>query len=475
MSSVFTIKSVRGGLSDWEDKGIRGSFKSGTALSIRRRRDSLYCNQALVDADGSDVVVDLIKYTVPASDGNTYLFGASKIYKQTSGGTISVVYTDSDGQICGAEEMWQANGKKYLFWATATKLKCKEIPGASNWSDVNASIVVGSDTYTYPKSNLTSQTDHTMKIANGALMICNGNYLAMVGWDGSYTNEALRLLPDMKAKTLIDRNDYVVIGTETFSGRKNAHLFEWETNSLNYLRKQKISTNSINALIEGEVMLMQGGTNGQIFFGDFTNRLPVTSFPSGGRVNPNAIIEDDGIVYFGVYGSTDTTKNGIYSYGRNQKNGDFCLNFEYPVTCDEIGALEVIGGVMYVSYKVTGSPTTYYWFKVDVSNKQTAIYESLDLIAPIGQPDQETTWNTVDIFMSALPADTSIGVKYRVNKDAAWITAMLDGDTELLEVEDAIKASFIVGAVGDVIEVQITITPDGNTSPEVHKAKVYFD
>lgn len=477
MPRAFTLKSFKGGISDWEDKGIRGAFKSGSALSIRRRRDSLYCNQALVSADnGTPVVVDLIQYTVPASDGKTYLFGSSKIYEQASNGTITLVYTDPDGQICGAEEMWCSNGKKYLFWATSTKLKSKEIPG-SNWTtDVNADIVVGATTYTYPKVNLTASTNHFMAIANGALMIANDNYLAMVGWDGSYTNEALRLLPDMLATTIIDKNDFAIIGTKTKSGRANAHLFQWETGSLNIINKQKISAASINALIDGEVMLMQGDTNGQLYFGDFVNRLPITQIPSGGQVNPGAIVEDDGVIYMGVYGSTDATKDGIYSYGRNKKNGDFTLNLEYPITCDEIGALEIIGGVLHVSYEYDdGGGTDYFWYKVDSTAKQVATYESIDLLAPIKDPLTDTSWLSIELFLSALPASTSVQVKYQVEKSGTWVAAQLDGDTASLTTTGVTRATFVIGDVGEVVEIQIILTPSGNNSPEVHKAKLYFE
>lgn len=473
MPQAFTLKSFKGGISDWEDKGIRGAFKSGSALSIRRRRDSLYCNQALTDADTGDVITEMIITTIPASDGNTYLFGASKIYKQASNGTITLVYTDADGQICGAEEMWCSNGKKYIFWATSTKLKCKEIPGNADWTvDTNADVVVGATTYTYPKTNLGATTNHFMTIANGALMIANNNYLAMVGWDGSYTNEALRLLPDMLATTIIDKNDFAIIGTKTQSGRANAHLFQWETGSLNIINKQKISAASINALIDGEVMLMQGDTDGQLYFGDFVNRLPITQIPTGGQVNPSAIIEDDGVIYFGVYGSTDATKDGIYSYGRNKKNGDFTLNLEYPITCTEIGALEIIGGVMHVSYRVT---TTYYWYKVNSAAKQVATYESLDLLAPIKDPLTDTSWLSIELFLSALPASTSVQVKYQVEKSGTWVAAQLDGDTASLTTEGTTRATFVIGDVGEVIEIQIILTPSGNNSPEVHKAKLYFE
>jgi len=475
MPQAFILKYFNGGISDYEDKGVRGAFKDGKALSIRRRKDSLYCNQALINIDSTEtpVIDQIVRFKVIASDGNTYFFGTSKIYKYTSAGVLSLVYTDPDGQIAGAAEWWISNGKKYLFWATSTKLKCKEIPGNADWSvDVNANVVVGATTYTYPKVNLTAATWHTMVMANGALMICNGNYLAMVGWDGSYTNEALRLLPDQKAKAIIDRDDYVIVACETFSGRKNAALFLWESGSLNYLKKKKIPAAKINALIDGEIMLMQGDDDGEIFFSDFVSYLPVISFPSGGQVNPEAIIEDEGIIYFGVYGSDDATKDGVYSYGRNKKNGEFALNFEYPVTCDEIGMLEVIGGLLHVSYK---SGTSYRIYKVNTAAKQTAVYESIDLAAPLNQNLETTNWLNIEVLCKALPANTSIGLKYRTNKADSWTTAMLDGDIELLDVDDAVKATFVVGDLGEIFEVQVTLNPSVNASPEVYQIRIFFE
>ena len=44
--NVFEIKSFRGGLSDYEDKGVVGSFKFGSNLDIRKQIDSLSANQA---------------------------------------------------------------------------------------------------------------------------------------------------------------------------------------------------------------------------------------------------------------------------------------------------------------------------------------------------------------------------------------------------------------------------------------------
>lgn len=485
-TQAFTLKNFNGGLSDYEDKGVRGAFKNGKALSVRRRIDSLYCNQALVSVDdeGTPVITDLVRFFVPASDGNTYLFGAAKIYKLTSGGTLSLVHTDPDGQISGASEWWEANGKEYLFWTTSTKLKSKEIPGSSDWSDVNADhtgLPGDPSTQSYPKTNLTAQEWHTMRQANGALMICNGNYIAMVGWDGSYTNEALRLIPGVVSKTIIDRNDFVIIAAGSDSGRQYAHLFEWETGSLNYITKKRIPAVTINALIDSEIMLMQADNDGEIFFSDFVNFLPVTSFPAGGKVNPGAIIDDNGIVYFGVYDSNDATKDGIYSYGRTKKNGTYALNFEYPITCDEIGALEVIGGLLHVTYKVGSS---YKLYKVDTTKKQPAVYESLDLLAPIKFPVDHTGWSGIKVHCSKLPENSKIGLKYRMDKDSSWVTALLESGDEFFDIQDGQEALFLVGSVGEIFELQVTLYPNqtdddpltyGNNSPEVHKIEIFFE
>lgn len=458
-------------ISDYENKGIRGSFKMGTACSVRKRIDSISCNQALVDADvpASRVVDQIIYFMVPASDGNTYLFGTSKIWKVASG-VITLVYTDSDGGICGAEEWGQANGKTYLFWATATKLKCKEIPGNTSWTDVNADVVVGATTYTYPKVNLTSTTWHTMKVANGALIIANKTTIAMVGWDGSYTTEALRLLPGTIAKTVLDRNDYVVIGASSATDALYAHIFSWQSTALTYISKKRLAAKEINGIIDGaEMMLIQADSDGELFFSDFVNTLPVTSFPYGGKINPGAVVDDQGVMYFGVYSCSDTSKNGIYSYGRDRKNKPYALNFEYPITCTEIGSLQIINGVLHVAYKNSADCRIY---KVDSTTKQTATYESLDRVAPIKLPHRRSVFPHIKLFTKKMPVSTAIAVNYRVDKDPTWVSAKLEGDTTSFAVTDATEAVFRVGASGNIIEIQIVLTPYQNTTPEVYRVEI---
>ena len=462
---AYIIDSFRS-ISDYDNKGIAGAFKHGAGLDVRKRADTLSCGQAL-RREGQSVIVDLILFQVPAIDGNTYLFGdTGKIYKRTAFNTISVVYTDPDGRITGAEQWWQSNGNVYLFWQTATKVKNKRIPGVSNWSDVNATI--GSQTY--PKTNLVSKTWHTSAIAAGALLICNDDKLALVSYDQSYTPNAYQLIPGTSAKALVDVNGQAVVAASSTDEQQKAKIYLFDVTAQNYITTKTIPAKDLNAIAIGEVILMQADDNGNIFFSDFVNFLPVTSFPAGGKVNPDGVEVLNGVTYFGVFGATDTSKNGIWSYGRKKKNQPFAFNLDYPIVCDEIGSIQALAGQLMVSYKVGSS---YYYYSTDPSNKQVGIYECLDLYAPEkSTPHEKSTWKRIKIKCKPLPAGTSVEAKYKLDKSGDWIVAKLEGDIATLNVEGARKANFTIGSNADIAEVQLTLTPSANLTPEITKILV---
>lgn len=465
---LYTIKYFQGGLSDFEDSGVRGSFKRGRAIDIRKSVNSISCNQALA-AEGAGVIADLILFIVPASDGNTYLFGdTGKIYKRTSGGTITLEHTDTDGKIRGAAEWYNDEGKAFLYWATSTALNRKEIPGESDWSDVNEG--------SFKKTNLTSTDWHTMGVANGSLMIANKDKLAMVGYDDSYTNEALLLFPGNVAKAILERINTVVVGTGRDGSAQEGHLFAWEQTALSWLAKKKIPTKGINAMIDTEVMLMQAGDEGGVYFSDMTNVLPSTTFPGGGTVNPGGVASFNGLALFGVFGNgADNT--GIYSYGRLRKNATFALNLEYPIAAEEIGSISVVGDTVLVGYKVlTGETTTYHFASVNSAAKQVAEYQTIDLKSPF-KMHARTLWKMLRLHTKDMPASTKIEAFYRLDKDESgdnhgWIAAKTQaGETEFTAGKEAI---FIIGSEGDIIEVKLVLTPSGNNSPEVYKIDVIF-
>ena len=457
---IYINKTFRGGISDEEDKGIKGSFKFGKCLDIHKKLDSLSCQQAMKKESGT-TVTDLILFMVPASDGNSYHFGNSgKIYKRTPEGNWSLVYTDSNGRIRGATEY---NG--YMYWATETKLARKPFPGASDWSDVNNSW-----------QNLNSAEWHTMiagpataGVQGGHLFICNGDKVAMVDGTGTFTPEVVKLTPDVVAKCLIDNDTDLIIGTVKKDNAQEGYLFAWNTLVMNWKKRKRIPAKGINALVVSEIIINQAGDNGEIFFTNLVNQLPIISFPGGGKVNPGGVTTKGNLALFGVYGGEYP---GIYSYGRTAKNRVFTLNFEYaltPATIDEIGAIKMINGDLLASWK---SGSNYGVDVIDYNNKALAIYESLDFGTESSYMDK--FFEHIRITTKPLPSGTSIKMKYRLDKKGDWVLAKLGNGSEAFDQEGETEAIFNIGAEGRIYEVRAELYPNGNNSPEILSINTYF-
>lgn len=531
---AYEIKSFPGGLSDYTDKGVEGSFKFGKNLNIRKEADSLTTLQALEEeglvddrspsaspspsssvsaspsrspsasssptpspsasaspsaspslspsvtpsssislspstsAELTSVFRDLIRFFVKATDGYTYGFGSTGyVYRRDSDAFWQVVYKDADGAIKGAVEKPSDTGKAYLIFATDTKIKRKEIPGLSNWNDVQDIGSSASDT----GAPLNSADWHTMKQINGSAMVANGAWLALVGYDDSYTNEALNLIPGNLSKTLVERNGRVIVGTARLSD----------------------PSKSINGAIDSEVPLAQVGNNGELYFANMVDSVPVKRFPGGGKVNPGGVTnevdqvnffewEDTALSWidkqsvgnmalFAVY-DADSGKGGIYSYGRYNKNKPFVMNLDYQLDADELGAITSVDGTILVSYQ---EGSDFGVKAVDPSAKATGVYESLELPSKTKKPGNINNWKYASIFLEPLPSGASLQFKYKMNKTGDWIVATQEDGSESFTNTGETIAVFNIGAEGDIFEFQLTITPTGNTSPEVHKINVYFE
>lgn len=470
----FLFDSFRGGIDDLDDKGRQGGCQFVSGADIRKRRDTLSCQQALVDIDDGGVITDLIKYLIPASDGNMYAFGdTGKIYKITSAGAVSLVYTDANGEIKGASQWYIDNDKTYLFWATDTRLNSKEIPGATNWSDVNATITPASGTpQTYPKTNLESSNFHTMRNVNGSLLICNGQYVALVGYDGSYTTNSLNLLPEHIAKTIEEDSQDAIIGTVRADGQHRASVFFWDQLSTNWNGKRQVPFKEINMImLDGEVPIMQADTSGRVFFISSSKQPPMLAFPGGGQVNPDGKDVDDGLYLMGVYGGT-SGYNGIYSYGRKDLSHDRVLSLEYALEVDEIGSIKKFNDDVYISFK---SGASYGLKKIDSTTKATAHYYSRVVKAPMRGLKNEVNWRTIIVECDALPASCTIEAYYRVDKEGNYIQAKLQDNTTAFDDTGGKKAIFLTGAIGSIHEAYLKLTPSGNNTPEIKRFSVGFD
>lgn len=460
--SRYEITSFRGGISKHEDEGPKGSYKFGSNLEIRKDIDSLSCTQALIEDASGGTFLGLGLFTVPCKDGNVYHFCRDgRVVKRDSLGAYSPIYSEPHGAIKGAAEWYdQATGNTYLYWATDTRLNKKVIPGSNTWADV---IEVA--------SNLTSTDWHTMKEAVGNLMICNNDKLAMVGFDSSYTNEALKLIPSNIAKTLIERSIYVIIGTGRTDNQSLALLFPWDGDADSWNDKKSIPIASINAIIDTEIPIMQVGNKGQLVYADMQHVLAFNKFPGGGQVNPDGVANYNNLALFGVYGN-GIGKTGIYSFGRKDDSGKFALTLEYQFDCDEIGSVYTIGDDIYFTYTATGG-ASWGIKKVNTAAKAIGTYESLDLHAPTGEAGSPLAeWNEVLLTMAALPAGCSVEVYRRMDKASDWSQCNMEGGGTLFDTAGGTEAVFLIGDKGRIFELKIVLHPTGNITPEIYKAEI---
>lgn len=531
---TYTIKSWKDGISPWSDVGTgKGSFKFASGIDIRKANDTLSCGQAMKEeglfgtshsqspsisasasqspsrsasaskspsgsvspslspsASGSrsaskslspsasaspssspspslspsaglnNVYVDLVTAWVKATDGNTYGFGnTGHIYRRYSDGFTRDVYQDADGAIKGAVEKPSDDGLTYLQWATATSIKQKPLPGSSTWSDV-----------TEISDQLTGTDWHTMRQIGGANYIANGSKLALVGYDDSFTNEALDIIPGRIIKTIIERNGRAVSGTFP-AGYPNK---------------------GVNGAIDCEVPLMQIGDDGELFFANFTDSMPTRRFPGGGRVNPGGVANKvDQIEIFdwvfgadswidrqslgnmsiwGVFGA-DSGKNGLYYYGRKNKDQPFTMNLEYAMDVDEIGAVVNVDGVTIASYRDSGD---FGVRAVDSTAKAEGIWEGLEFRFPVKKAEQITKVSHVEVFFDELPVGCSIYFYYQKNKSGTFVQAYTADGNQSHATTNSKKAVFRIGEEMDIYEPRILMTPSGNTTPEIFRIVTYF-
>lgn len=458
------IQTFRGGISDETDKGIKGSFKHGYALEIHGRADSLTCKFAMQRIDDAATLTDLCNFFVTASDGSTYAFGDSgKIYAIAGNAydhKITLKLTGANGKIKGAAEWKTSDGNDYLWWSTDTSVARKLLPGDDAWGDA-------SENY---KTTLNSADWHPMKIATGSLCIGNGNAVATIDYDGNFNALAANIRPGNTIRALEERDDYLLMGSGRLDQGEEGHLWSWITTAIDYVQKKRVPAKGVNAISGTEIYLAQAGGNGELFYSDFKNVIPVHAIPGGGQSSPGSVAIEKNIALFGIYGGTYP---GIWGYGRSKKNRPYALNYMYRLTgtvngstVSTVGAVAMVNGELLAAYGTTdGSTTEYIIDSLSNTTLATARFEALEFKG--NNPYMKKKSDEVKFTMSALPAGCSVACVYRFNKATSWTYALMGDNTTTFSVANATDALFNVGTDGETYEVGADLTPSGTSTPEI--------
>ncbi len=321
---VFTQKNFKGGISDSSREGVKGSFRFGFGLDIQSDSEALSCNQKLKKESG-EIVKDLILFMVTGTDGVVYAFGdKGYIYSRQTDGTWSYITADADGKIWGAAIFPQSDATKgYIIYATKNSLK-RAFPAGLATPDTLGSMAYSAG------GNLTW---HTMIPALGVLMYCDGPYIGMFDFAGAFNAKALTLpgsdnYPKVKAESLIESGDVIMIGARDIGGEGRAYLFTWDKVALSWLSKKDMQASSVNSIefLESGVII-QTGTG--LKYWDTINLVPKKTIPGNGSTNPGAHALYNSRPYFGV---RDGTRDGVYSYGRKDDTKSLALNLEYLIS-----------------------------------------------------------------------------------------------------------------------------------------------
>ena len=483
--AILPIISTRGGISDENDRGAEGAMKMSYGLDIHSPHGGIVGNGSLVAE--TEALSSLIVHFVSASDGSTYGFtNTGSIYVRSSAGSWNLAYSDENGAIKGAAEWGLSDGTEYLFWATNTSIARKLLKGTG--------VVPWTDAVANWKTTLDPASFHTMKVAGGALQIANNNYLATVDYEGEFDPSALDIQPGNSIKAIDERDTYVVLGSVRDSDEEEGHLWSWIIDSLSWLQKKRIPIRGVNAMVDSEMALLQGGDDGEIFAADFINTVPLARLPgNAGEVNPGGVTVHEDLAMFGFYNTADQDGrevDGVWSYGRKQKDRSLALNYEYRMspqaggsTIVEVGALKSVGGVLLASWETAEVVASANKFGVDASSATPAqmLYEGLEFDA--GTPYISKKFNTVKLAFARFAGDYSgmtVSVKYRMDKDVSWEYAITgSGETTYTfsssTADQPDELVFSIGEPAKIYELGLEIVPNGTVKPILPSVTTYLD
>lgn len=462
----FKQNNFSAGLADSELSGIKGSMSEAVGLNIHDTPGVIKVSQALVKESGT-TVTDFLKFGLNASDGSSYWFGnTGKIYKRTSAGVWSNVYTDANGEILGAAEF---NG--YLYWATATKLARKLFPGTNWTTDVNNAW-----------QTLTTASYHPMTVQGLYLIVGNDRQVATVDDVGTFTANGT---PDVTfvgipftytIKTIANFGIDVLLGTQVTTSFATARVFRWDVASVSWIADDDIPENGINAFIPYEnYMLVQAGTKGNWYYfdGETLQRIKKIKGNYDNKtmtVHPGSVCSFRGLPLFGVSNlSGNPCNQGVYSIGRYDKNYPLALMLEYvashgKLTSVEYGAILSIGDTLLVAWK---DSTTYGVDAISWSAKYASAYFTTLSIG--GNREKQKTYDNFVLSYKSKPTDTDFALGYETNYNGSFEDLTLKDQSSYYKErsQDSIEAG--------TLRLKTAFTVNGNDAPELESLYCEFN
>lgn len=342
---IFVTKSWRGGISDYEDKGLPGSFKDASNIDIRKLRDTLSAQQALVDegtfeqspsqspsaslspsssnSPSPSLSVSPSASASPSGGGTASLSPSSSRSPSSSASPsaslspsssistspspsagLQTVFSDlirsfvkcSDGNLYGFGNTGKVY-KRVSFdqWYQVYDLH-KPIIGAcekpssggklyilfATRTEIHRKEIPGNSGWNDVDAAGTVQGDTWPKTN---LDPADWHTMAQVGGDVLITNGS------KLAMSAYD-DSYTNEALDLIPGNVAETLIERSGRAVIGTFRASDPTTGVNAMIDTEVPLAQIGNDGYLYYNDFKNSISIKRFPGGGKVNPGGVCNE---------------------------------------------------------------------------------------------------------------------------------------------------------------------------------------
>lgn len=342
---IYQIQSFRGGLSDYEDKGIQGSFKFAANLDIRKLVDSLSAGQALVELGNTYSTSASISPSASSSPSSSPSSSASPSISPSSSPSPSIYVSPSASPSPSASRSPSGSMSPSSSLSPSSSVSPSPSP-TSGFPDVFADLVIAwvnsSDGNLYGFGNTgkvykitptlgVSQVYDLRKPINGAAEkpSAGGNiYLEFAtntelhrkqipgdpAWND--VNKAGTVQGDTWPKTNLSPADWhtmvnvggdIMIGNNSFLAM-SAYDDSYTNEALDLIPGKVVQTllertgrvvigtfpaanpiTGVNGMVDAEVPLAQIGNQGDVYYADFVNSVAVKRLICGGQVNPGGM------------------------------------------------------------------------------------------------------------------------------------------------------------------------------------------
>jgi len=474
---IIRINNWSGGLSDSIYRGAKGTFAPESyGLDIHDEPGVLKSGWALAKDSGS-TVTDLVIWSFQGTDGSTYFGGdAGKLYKRTSGGAWSNVWTDGGAaRITGFIEY---NGN--FYWSTSAKLYKMAIGG--DWSagitiyDYTAGAWQAAGT-TWQSDEIDTSWHPMVVMPSGDLAIGAGRYITTVDTADAVTLQALTLPVGWKVRDLAYQSDYTVIGAWKGDEINEGMIFYWDGYADVGYTPVPVGEGKVNALFSnGSALIASVGDRGNIYSVSqqglrLLKRFPGT-YKTSDRVDvyPSAIDDYRGVYLLGA--SLDANSpclEGVYSLGSPNVGYPTALNFDYRVSTNNtsnivVGSVLGVSGDLYVSWKDTTTGTSYGVDKLSATTKAQGFLLTQNLWQ--NRPKRQL----LKVYLTFEPLPASCGIRVRVQKNTSgtWtqIANHTTADTTELLINQNIPAH--------TLQMDFLLSPNSTNTPRITSIDIEY-